>query len=175
MITVAIIAVLSAIAIPVYTSYIRRSYLSEATTSISAIKSAEESFFTINNCYIEALAHPATVPAGVSVSWDSSTFSTPNSWARNALGVRPDKNVRFQYQVYASNSLSGGGCGSSPTAVPATLGCVANAQTVFANAALFPSNWYIVVARGDLNGDNTSSTIISGIDDSQIVMCNELQ
>lgn len=174
MIAVAIIAVLAAIAIPAYQSYIRRSYLNEATTSISSIKSAEESFFTINNCYVSAAATPATVPAGNSVAWASS-----GAWDRAALGVRPDRNVRFQYQVYASNDLSvGNGCGTAVARSTLTAqGCVTQAtmQNVLTNSVIFGDNWYVVVARGDLDGDGTSSTIVSGIDDSTVMMCDELE
>lgn len=176
MIVVAIIAVLSAIAIPAYQSYIRRSYLSEATTSISAIKSAEESFYTINNCYVNATAWPASVPAGTTTAWDTG-LPTTSAWARGALGVRPDRNVRFQYGVYASNSLSAGmGCGTALTRPSAAQlsNCVSD-PTALTNATVFGSNWYIVWASGDLNGDGTASMIVSAIDDSTVIMCNELE
>jgi prepilin-type N-terminal cleavage/methylation domain-containing protein len=178
MVTVAIIGVLSAIAIPSYIAYMRRSYLSEATSSISSIKSAEESFFTINNCYVDAGAHPGSVPSGTSSSWDNTSFPSPNAWARNALGVRPDKNVRFQYQVYASNQLSAaGGCGTAnaTTSIPNPLGCVTTPATTLVSSTIFGSNWYIVVARGDLNGDGVASNIISAIDDSTVIKCSELE
>jgi prepilin-type N-terminal cleavage/methylation domain-containing protein len=176
MLVVAIVAIISAIAIPAYMNYVRRSYLSEATASISAIKSAEESFFTINNCYVEAREHPTNIPSRVAVTWDDGAFLTPDAWARNALGVRPDRTVRFQYRVYASNALSGSGCGGAATyTLPTTLGCVTNVQNTLVPNSIVGSNWYIVNVRGDLDGNaSTVSNIISAIDDSTVIMCSEL-
>jgi prepilin-type N-terminal cleavage/methylation domain-containing protein len=175
MIVVAIVAVLSAVAIPAYQSYIRRSYLNEATTSISAIKSAEESFYTINNCYVNATAWPTAVPSATSVAWDPAPATS--AWARGALGVRPDRLVRFQYGVYASNDISSGlGCGSALTrpSSAALSSCVSD-PTALTNAAIFGSNWYIVWAKGNLDGDSVNSMIVSAIDDSAVIMCNELE
>lgn len=179
MIAVAIIAVLSAVAIPIYQSYIRRSYLNEATTSISTIKSAEESFFTINSCYVNAIAWPASVPQGTTTAWNTG-LSTTSAWSSAALGVRPDRNVRFQYQVYASNALNTTtmGCGTAVanTAIPAQ-GCVSQAtiQNTLVNTVVLGTNWYLVVARGDLDGDGVASNIVSAIDDSTVIMCDELE
>jgi len=182
MITVAIIAILSAIAIPVYENYIRRSYLSEATSSISSIKSAEESFYTLNGCYIEAEADPTSVPSGSKTIWDTSILG----WGNNALAVRPDKYVRFQYQVYATNSLSGSGCGTAthnvsavntalnPPSNPCVTAAVGSGNSFLVDTS-FNSNWYIAVARGDLDGDGTDSLIVSAIDDSAVIECNELE
>lgn len=180
MIVVAIVGVLSAIAIPSYIGYIRRSYLSEATTSIASIKSAEESYYTINNCYISVGAWPSTIPNGSPTAWDTGT--QPVGWGSNALGVRPDKYVRFQYQVYASNSIntSTGGCGSAATAptstdLPCLSGNIIGTSGAYVNTNVTPA-WYIVVARGNLDGNSAvNSMILSAIDDSAVVMCNELR
>ena len=181
MIVVGIIAILAAIAIPSYLSYVRRSYLSEATSSIAAIKSAEESYFTLNGCYTEAEPNPNAIPSGVQADWDQAPM--PLGWGNNALAVRPDKRVRFQYQVYASNSL---GCGTPANdagavdiALRTTGACIATNPVVgvngFVNTTFFPEHWYIVVARGDLDGDPAvTSMIVSAIDDKAIVMCREL-
>lgn len=185
MIVVAIVAILSAVSIPAYQSYIRRSYVSEATSSIAAIKSAEESYFTVNGCYVEADAHPSTIPAGSSVAWGSSPAT---GWGNNALGVRPDKNVRFQYQVYASNSINCAAPVNNEAAVDAALAtvtaggtntaCISDvvgAADSFVSSSFFPDDWYVVVVRGDLNGNGDNSLIISAIDDSAVITCNELE
>lgn len=181
MIAVAIIGVLSAVAIPVYLGYLRRSYLSEATSSISSIKSAEESYFSVNGCYIAAPAWPATVPSGNAVLWDPVTVI---QWQQSGLSVRPDRRVRFSYQVYATNSMT---VSEACAAVPAdgvlndrTSGvggatCIQNFSTNLVPASIFPANWYVIVAQGDLNGDGVASNIISAIDDSTIINCNELE
>lgn len=188
MIVVAIVAILAAVAVPAYTGYIRRSYVSEATSSISAIKSAEESFFTLNGCYIETAVHPAQIPAANQMSWNVTPM--PIGWGNNALAVRPDKNVRFQYQVYANNSL---GCGDPTTDLTASNNSITNGcgpSTNFASSGgfidtdFFPDQYYLVVARGDLDGDNAGaeppdadsiSVMFSAIDDKTIVTCNETE
>jgi len=180
MIAVAIIGVLSAVAIPAYLGYLRRSYLSEATSSISSIKSAEESYFSVNGCYIAAPAWPATVPSGNAVLWDPVTVI---QWQQSGLSVRPDRRVRFSYRVYATSSMTELG----PCAAPAdgalndrTSGvggatCIQDFSTNLVPASIFPTNWYVIVAQGDLNGDGVASNIISAIDDSTIINCNELE
>lgn len=185
MIAVAIIAILAAIAIPVYTNYIRRSYLSEANSSISAIKSAEESYFSINGCYISAGLHPATIPSsGIAASWDSPAAGT--AWLSTGLAVRPDRMVRFSYAVHASNTLGATAACDAPDAtlgnragnIPSTgTACVSGAtlQGTLVPNAVFPSHWYVVHARSDMDGDGTVYTeMISAIDDSTIITCNEL-
>ncbi len=51
MITVAVIAVLASIAIPMYSGYIQSSYRAECQNEISAIRLAQEEFFLENNEY----------------------------------------------------------------------------------------------------------------------------
>lgn len=177
MIAVAIVAVLAAVAIPSYQSYIIRSYLSEATTSIASIKSAEESYMSTHQCYTVVDPWPAAIPAGNSFDWASPGL--PASWSENTgLGIRPDRRVRFQYQVYASHAFVANSCGTTYIApISTALDCVSNPATTFFPTSLFPANsdWFLVVARGDLNGDGTNSTILSAVEDSAIIMCNELE
>jgi len=185
MIAIAVVSILAAVAIPTYLSYLRRSYLSEATSSISAIKSAEESYFSINGCYIAATPWPSVTPASNSMAWDPVTLSPVNQWGQGGLSVRPDRRVRFQYGVYASNSMTA----SSPCGAPAdsssswgnlnnragSVGCAGVLSTALVPASVFPSHWYVVVARGDLDGDGVTSNIISAIDDTSIINCDELE
>jgi type IV pilus assembly protein PilE len=51
MITVAIIAVLAAVAIPNYTDYVRRSKLQEATSTLLAMRTKMEQYFQDNRSY----------------------------------------------------------------------------------------------------------------------------
>ncbi len=191
MIAVAIVGVLAAVAIPAYQGYIRRSYLNEVPTSISAIKSAEESYFSINNCYISADATPSTIPAGTTTAWPT---SPSGAWAQNALGVRPDRQVRFQYLVYAPNTVgSSGSCDAGAAAANCTstgtssikcsranidglaLGCVSNIGTTLVPNAVFGTNWYVINVRGNLDNDTVTSNFISAIDDTALISCNEVE
>lgn len=178
MIAVVIVGVLASVAIPTYLDYVRRSYLNEANQSISTIKSAEESYFNLHGCYISASAHPATPPRGTSTAWGT---TPPSEWGNSGLAVRPDRLVRFSYSVYASNSL---GTGASPAAcaapsstygVRSLAGVCVNTSDVLVPNAIFGTHWFFIVARGDLDGDGIASNILSAIDDSRVIMCNELE
>ena len=191
MIIVAIIGILAAVAVPSYLAHIRRSRLSEATGSIAAIKQAEESYFSINNCYIVAPAHPAAIPVGGTAAWDPIPVGS-EAWGNQALAVRPDMNVRFQYRVFASNqytAASNTAC-DAPTlaraastgaidALATASGCPAapnNVQSaLLIPAAIFPDHWYIITAQANQDGDGTNSILISSIDNSNIIMCNDTE
>jgi len=62
MVTVAILAILAAIAVPSYRNYVLRSQRTSATTALLRIQSAEEKYFLQNNAYTLNLGAP---PAGL--------------------------------------------------------------------------------------------------------------
>ncbi|MGA0164341.1 MAG: type IV pilin protein [Bdellovibrionota bacterium] len=179
MIVVAIVAVLAAVSIPAYQGYVRRGYLSEATSSIPAIKSAEEAYFTINGCYIEAAANPTSIPSGTQGNW----ITGATGWNTAGLNVRPDPRVRFQYRVVATHAVGCGAPTTDPTTAIAALApttCIASnrvesggvlVDTSFTSA----TDWYVISIRGDLDGDGVASNIVSAIDSSTIFMCNETE
>lgn len=51
MVVVAVLAAISAIAIPMYTGYIKSAYLQEARANIASLRLAEEEYFLENNVY----------------------------------------------------------------------------------------------------------------------------
>ena len=57
MITVAIVAIIGAIAIPAYTGYIATARMAEAKSNISALNLAEEEFFLENNNYFSDMTN----------------------------------------------------------------------------------------------------------------------
>src|SRR6266513_470182 len=67
MITVAIIAILAAVAIPSYTDYITRSKIQEATSSLLSMRVKVEQYFQDNRTFIGACAAGtvAPLPAGL--------------------------------------------------------------------------------------------------------------
>jgi len=67
MVTLAILATISAIAIPAYNGYIKTSYRSECQNEVAAIKLAQEEFFLENNEYF---------PAGTGTSSGVTTIET---------------------------------------------------------------------------------------------------
>jgi type IV pilus assembly protein PilE len=67
MITVAIVAILAAVAIPSYTDYITRSKIQEATTSLLSMRTKLEQYFQDNRTFIGACTAGtvAPLPAGL--------------------------------------------------------------------------------------------------------------
>lgn len=66
MITVAIIGILAAIAIPLYTDYVRRAYVSEALGTLAGMRPRMEQFFQDNRTYAGACAAGTVAPQPVS-------------------------------------------------------------------------------------------------------------
>ena len=178
MISVAIVAILGAVAIPSYVSYVRRSYVSEANSGISAIKSAEESYMQANSCYVSATRHPVAINTaqGGKVNWNPAPAAS--AWLKAPMDVRPDRQVRFNYEVYASNNFdnaASSGCGTTfARAGVDTIACATNIVANIIPVSIFPTNWYIVVARSDMDGDGVMMSLISAIDDTTIITCNDL-
>ena len=65
MIVVAIIGILSAVAIPAYNDYVIRGKLVDATTNLSDARIKFEQFFQDNRTYQGAQALPTAIPPGV--------------------------------------------------------------------------------------------------------------
>jgi type IV pilus assembly protein PilE len=62
MVTVAIIAILAAVAIPNYTAYITRSKIAEATSNLLAMRTKMEQYFQDNRTYVGACAAGTVAP-----------------------------------------------------------------------------------------------------------------
>jgi len=63
MITVAIIAILAAIAIPSYSEYVRRGRITEAVSALAGMRVKMEQFFQDNRTYLGACAGGTVAPA----------------------------------------------------------------------------------------------------------------
>ena len=72
MITVAIVAILAAIALPVYTDYIRRGRIPEATSNLSSQRVKMEQWFQDNQTYYKTATNTA---CGVDVPTATTYFS----------------------------------------------------------------------------------------------------
>ncbi len=144
MIVVAIIGVLSAVAIPSFRSYMMKAKVTEATTFLGEIKQRQESYKAEFGQYCAVSGttsitsyNPSSVPpAGMPVAWPAST-----AWAM--LGASPDSDVRFRYATIAGNP------GSVPSVDGSSLGFTG---TDF---------WFVAQAQGDLDGDSDLLTVES--------------
>lgn len=95
LIVVALIGVLSAIAIPSFLRFQLRAKTSEAVTNLAAIAVTEEAFFAEKGYYASvANPVPATVPGNTRIVWNGNADF-------DALGWIPEGPVYFQYLVSA--------------------------------------------------------------------------
>ncbi len=136
MIVVAIIGILSAIAIPSFRSYLYRSRTAEAVTFLGEIRQRQEAYRAEFGQFCSVSGSPgsgpaagawapASIPSGSKAAWTG----TPGSWGQ--LGAAPDGMVMFQYRTTA------GPPGSTP------------------GIAGFDGRdfWFVAQARADLDGD----------------------
>jgi type IV pilus assembly protein PilE len=114
MIVVAIVAILSAIAIPSYTEYIQRSRITDATSALSSMRLKMEQFFQDNRTYAGACA-PGTVATlpGTTSNFSFGCTLAANNYAVTATGV--GAMAAFGYRITVSNA----GVVRSTTALPA--------------------------------------------------------
>jgi prepilin-type N-terminal cleavage/methylation domain-containing protein len=101
MMTAAVIGVLAAIAIPLFTSYQLRSKSAEAKLNLGALRVLEEGFYSEYQTYRSANPEPATIPGSVAVVFDeiASDFGP--------LGFVPEGRVYFSYGVAVNDDGSG--------------------------------------------------------------------
>lgn len=107
MITVAVIAILSAIALPSYTDYVRRGKLAEATSSLSDLRLRAEKYFADNRTYQNAGATDAGFNEtinGARYFTYSCTSATASTFTCTATGVANEGMGGFAYGVNESNT-----------------------------------------------------------------------
>jgi Tfp pilus assembly protein PilE len=147
MTVVAIVGILSAVAIPTFTDYIYKSRTAEATEFLGVIRLREESYRAEFGVYCPTLAsgadvtalnsHSNLVPNPDTTRRDSKVFTTNTAWTQ--LGARPTGPVRFGYAVAA---------GTPAEAVATGLGWT-TATADF---------WFVARAVGDLDADGSFCT-----------------
>ena len=141
---VAIVGILSAVAIPTFSSYIYKARTSEATEFLGVIRLREESYRSEFGVYCPTLPTTAAqndytsldtksnlVPDPSTTRRDPKVFTSTAPWLQ--LGARPTAPVRFGYGVAAG----------APSDAPSALGW-ANATADF---------WFVARAVGDLDAD----------------------
>ena len=100
MLVLAVIALLSAIAIPAFRTYQLRSKSAESKTNLGAIRVLEETYFSAHDQFLAAAPEPPVIPGA------RSTGFNPNA-AFTALGFRPEGLVYFSYGVAVTADASG--------------------------------------------------------------------
>lgn len=136
MIVVAIVGVLSAVAIPSFRSYVLRSRTSEAVTFLGEIRQRQEAYRAEFGQYCSVSAAPGSppesgtwAPATLPTGGDKVSWTATGGWTQ--LGAAPDGPVAFQYRTTA------GPPGTTP-------GISGYDGTDF---------WFVAQARADLDAD----------------------
>ena len=143
MIVVAIIGILSAIAIPAFRSYIQKSRMAEGFAFLGEIRQRQEAYRAEFGNYATVRWQPQATPLtnGTTLGW-----TVPNDWRQ--LGAVPDGPTRF---IYDSNSAVPG---TTPVGCPGGLG-----------AADFS---YCAHAQVDLDGDGVSAWLETSSDSALV-------
>jgi type IV pilus assembly protein PilE len=101
LVTVAIIGIISAVAIPQYSEYVRRSAREEAKGEMLNIAQMQERFFTNNNTYLAIAAPPAPAPNGWKNFSGNNRASAKYNIAVAAMGGGGN-NIQNSYVITAS-------------------------------------------------------------------------
>jgi len=109
MITVAIIAILAAVAIPSYTDYITRSKIQEATTTLLAMRTKMEQYFQDQRTYSGACdpANPNTVapvPTGLKYFTVACSNVALGTYTVTATGIAGSDMALFSFTIDQGNT-----------------------------------------------------------------------
>lgn len=151
MVSVAIVGILAAIAIPVFSRHVKEATISEATANIQGILEAQEAYFTRYHRYTSLLTNcpPAAAPVGENQAWVSTDCDI--GWRQ--LGWEPEDNVYFQYRVFSLYDALGD-TRNLPSTLPSPNAWGINwAVELPGNDPDVMEPWVAVEARADTDGD----------------------
>lgn len=153
-VVVTIIGILSVLAMVGYQRFIKASKITEATEMVNAIKLAQEQYHAETGSYANVSAslnvgdlYPAATPGAFKTVWGGTcaTCSDTNAWKR--------------LPVHASGALLYGYATVSG-AVGAALPASPIASVTFPASSAMTSDWFVVVARGDQDGNGVFATVM---------------
>jgi len=101
MLTIAIIGILSAIAIPMLISYQLRSKAAEGLTNIAAIQKGQEAYYAEFNVYVSAMPVVPAIAGPTKRPW---SLAPGDSHGFNAIGYVPEGQVYFQFGVKSNGN-----------------------------------------------------------------------
>lgn len=164
MIVVAIVGILSTLAIYGVTRYIRSAQSSEAYAVINAIRGAQDVYRQDTMKYLDVSdgnysnTHPAGNPGAFKTSWAGGSTTAANRFRE--LGVELDTATYF---TFACVAVDPGGAVPSPPTTKKSFG--------FPQQVSEPV--YVVVAKGNIDGDSTFSYMLSHSMTNEIYTENE--
>jgi prepilin-type N-terminal cleavage/methylation domain-containing protein len=172
MVAVAIVIILAAIAIPMFSRQIREAALSEAASNLQGILEAEQAYFVRFQRYTAALPvcppNPPTDP-GQNQDWDLNDCA--DGW--KDLGWSPEKRVYFQYRAFSLYDDDG-----VKAVLPGTLDMSGawGIDWAVEFPQLNPLNmepWVAVEARADTDGDGQPVLFRSNSYNHATFRCNQ--
>ena len=98
---VAIVSVLAAIAVPMYSKYVKRSRTTEAVSNLGAISMFQETFFSENDSYITTGQSPTAVPTSGDTGGRLGFDTSAQGWSLLGRVIPSNQMVYFQYEVRA--------------------------------------------------------------------------
>jgi type IV pilus assembly protein PilE len=106
MIVVAIIAILAAIAMPIYRDYLIRGYLTEGQSSLSALRTSMEQYFQDNRAYGPAAGTTCgpTLPTSNNFTYTCTTSAAALAWSATAVGKAGTAVDGFTYSIDQFNT-----------------------------------------------------------------------
>lgn len=108
MITVAIIAILSAVALPAYNDYVRRGKLAEAHAQLADLRVKMEQRFQDNRSYLNGAACGVAMPSGGDIKFFTYTCPGPTAttYTLTATGIASQGLDGISFSITESNVKS---------------------------------------------------------------------
>jgi len=163
MTVVVIVGVLAMIGLVAYRKFILSSKTSEAIYMVGAIRSAEEGYRAETLVYHDVSTnltdayYPSATQGAFKTQWGDTSTALGKGWA--TLGARPDGPVYYGYKVAA------GAAGGTPP----TLSDLKSQPTWSTTTG----PWYVVFARGDVDGNGAYSYVAGSSFTGEIYVENE--
>ena len=105
MITVAIVGILAAIALPSYRDYVTRSKLTEATANLADMRVKMEQFFLDNKTYVGAATAAGMIPTGKYFTFTIPTATlTATGYTLQAAGMAGTDVASFTFTLDQNNT-----------------------------------------------------------------------
>jgi type IV pilus assembly protein PilA len=162
MVVIAILAVLSAVAIVSFAKYRTRARTTEAYNMLGMIRMRQEAYRSEFSQYATVSATTTTFwPATVGRDPRDFMSGVPAEWTQ--LGIRPTGPVYYQYMTVAGIPPT---APNIPGAVPTDLG--------FSTLAS-PDMWWVAQARGDLDGDGRLALFETASFTNRVFVQNETE
>jgi type IV pilus assembly protein PilE len=115
MITIAIVGILSAIAMPIYSDYVRRGKVPEATSALSAMRVQMEQFYQDNRNYGTDPNCGVAAPSSENFTYECSLGATDQSYTVTASGSAARGTDGMSYTINQAGARTSTAWGSSST------------------------------------------------------------